>query len=180
MDPDNKHYVELWMKQSQLFWQTVYQVPVIAGAMFAGWFALKSASQDLLAQGLLGVGILSMAVQVLILKRMAQYLVTFREAADTLIPAVPDAFAGMSGFILGNVVPVLIAVFFGVLLVWSPSFSAFAQRSTTASSATVNVLGPNSAASLPSSGVVPVAPPQPVPPNPLLKGTSAGKPASAP
>lgn len=122
-EQNKKHYVDLWMKQSQLFWQTVYQVPFIAGAMFAGWFALKSAAQDSLAQGLLCIGIVSMAVQVLILRRMAQYLVTFRQAADRLIPSVPSAIAGLSGYILGTVVPVLIVFFFVALLIWSPSFN---------------------------------------------------------
>lgn len=177
MDANSKHYVELWMKQSQLFWQTVYQVPVIAGAMFAGWFALKSATQDALAQGLLVVGVLSMAVQVLILKRMAQYLNTFRQAADRLIPSVPPAFVGLTGYVLGTIVPVLIACFFVALLIWSPEFKAATSQSaasaTTWSSPAVVPAKATAAVTAPTSSPASV-------PNPLLKGTSAGKPAAAP
>lgn len=124
MESEDRHAVDLWAAQSQLFWQTVYQVPVIAGAMFAGWFALKTAAQDQLAQGLLIVGILSMLVQVLVLGRMAQYLNTLRDAVGEPLLSVPSAFWGLTGHILGSTVPVLMAIFFLVLLIWSPEFKA--------------------------------------------------------
>ena len=178
MDTENKHYVDLWMKQSKLFWQTVYQFPVIAGALFAGWFALKSAAQDSLAQGLLCIGMLSMVVQILILKRMAQYLVTFRQAADRLIPNVPPAIAGMSGYILGAVVPILIMVFFVALFFWSPSFKTPPSQTTPTAN---NALDDSVSKAMPASlGVTPIAPSQLTTPDPLLKGTSAGKPMAVP
>lgn len=152
MGTEKQHYVELWTKQSQLFWQTVYQVPIIAGAMFAGWFALKSASQDLLAQVLLLVGFLSMTVQILILKRMSQYMNTFRQAADRLIPSVPAAFGSLTGYILGIAVPALIGLFFIVLLIWSPDF---AKSSTQSSAKTDTNLPQTTFAAVPVAGKLP-------------------------
>lgn len=122
MSTDNAHYVGLWTYQSQLFWQTVYQVPVIAGGMFAGWFALKSASQDELARWLLVVGLLSMVVQMLILHRMSQHLNTFRQAADMQIPRVSNGLVRLSGYQLGIAVPVLVGLFFAALFFLSPEF----------------------------------------------------------
>ena len=176
MSTDNKHYVDLWTKQSQMFWTTVYQVPIIAGAMFAGWFALKSASQDFLAQALLVVGVISMVVQVLILKRMSQYLNTFRQAADRLIPSVPAAFAGLSGYVLGTAVPALIALFFLVLFIWSPAFDKAPMAPSTPTA--TNPLPTVSSSAAPVATTPASAPP--IAPNPSLKGTPAGKPASAP
>lgn len=176
MITDNKHYVELWTKQSQMFWATVYQVPIISGAMFAGWFALKSASQDPLAQALLVVGMMSMVVQVLILKRMSQYLNTFRQAAEGLIPNVPSAFAGLNGYVLGTAVPALIALFFLILFIWSP---AFVKAPTLhAVPATTQPMP----ARLPLFAPVPTTPvpAPPIVPGPLLKGSVADKPASVP
>lgn len=141
MADDPKHYVDLWTKQSQLFWQTVYQVPVLAGAMFAGWFALKSAAQSQLAQGVLAVGFLSMLVQVLILHRMSQYLNTFRKAADRLIPTVPSAFIGLNGYRLGVAVPELIAIFFAVLFWLEPNFKQPMPDALTQSSPNGGKLG---------------------------------------
>ena len=87
---DELHYVDLWKKQSELFWRTVYSVPFIGIAIFAGWFALESGKNDALSQYLLIAGILIMLVQMAILYRMSQYLNAFRQAASTLIPKVPS------------------------------------------------------------------------------------------
>jgi hypothetical protein len=176
MNTDNKHYLDLWTKQSQMFWTTVYQVPIIAGTMFAGWFALKSASQDLLAQAILAVGLMSMVVQVLILRRMSQYLNTFRLAADQLIPSVPAPFAGLSGYVLGTAVPALIAVFFLILFIWSP---AFYKAPISPSTATATKQLPTLSSLAASVATTPAS----TPPNssaPSLEGMPASKPSSTP
>jgi hypothetical protein len=113
---ENLHYVDLWKKQSELFWRTVYSVPFIGIAVFAGWFGLESGKDGELGQYLLIAGILIMLVQMAILYRMSQYLNAFREAADTLIPSVPSAFWGLSGYRIGVAAPVILVVFFSVML----------------------------------------------------------------
>lgn len=111
----NLHYIELWKKQSELFWRTVYSVPFIGIAVFAGWFGLESGNNTILSGYILIAGILIMLVQVAILYRMSQYLNAFRHAADKLIPSVPPAFLGLTGYRIGVAVPVILAAFFSVM-----------------------------------------------------------------
>lgn len=113
---ENLHYVDLWKKQSELFWRTVYSIPLIGMAIFAGWYALESKEQFALSQYLLIAGILIMLVQMVILYRMAQYLNAFRGAADTLIPSVPSALLGLTGYRIGVAIPVILIVLFLFML----------------------------------------------------------------
>lgn len=113
---DNLHYVDLWKKQSELFWRTVYSVPFIGIAIFAGWYGLETQEQQTLSQYLLVAGILIMLVQMAILYRMAQYLNAFRNAADTLIPSVSPAFLGLTGYRIGVAVPVILIALFSLML----------------------------------------------------------------
>ncbi|WP_146149968.1 hypothetical protein [Caballeronia novacaledonica] len=118
-----QHFVDLWVKQSELFWRTVYSVPLIASAVFAGWYALEVADQERLAGWLLTGGVLVMAIQVAVLHRMAVYLNVFRRAADTLIPRVSEPPFGLSGFRIGVAVPVLVMLFFIALRVINPDLN---------------------------------------------------------
>lgn len=113
---ENLHYVDLWKKQSELFWRTVYSVPFIGIAIFAGWYGLESKGQLNLSQYLLIAGILIMLVQMAILYRMAQYLNAFRDAAGTLIPSVPPAFLKLTGYRIGVAIPAILIVLFSLML----------------------------------------------------------------
>ena len=163
MSSDKDRYVDLWMKQSQLFWQTVQQVPVLAGAIFAGWFALQSASHHVLALGLLVVGVLSMIVQVLVLLRMTQYLNAFRDAADRQIPTVPSSVLGLTGYRLGISIPCMVAIFFCALFAWAADSLPTKSASSTALPLTP-ASAPASATTVKAqpapSASVPAAPPQ--------------------
>lgn len=107
---DNLHLIELWKKQSELFWRTVYSVPVVGIAIFAGWYALQGKHQTDLSHYLIYAGIAIMLLQTVILRRMAQYLNAFRRAAGDLIPDVPNALLGLSGYRLGTLVPIILIV----------------------------------------------------------------------
>ena len=177
-DPDNTYLVDAWTKQSELFWRTVYQTPVIATAVFAGWYALQVAEQLKLSNWLLALGVLTMFVQVAILARMAAYLNALRDAAGHLLPRipplwhsffafirVPKASALLTGFRMGTAMPLLIAAFFLLLLLAPPPLTRINKGSgvpvsvpvtmqTTQPASSGPVL-PSKAASVPTSSAPP-------------------------
>ncbi len=112
----NLHYVDIWKKQSELFWRTVYAAPVIGVAVLAGSYGLKNAGDYTLSILLLIAGIIAMSIQMAILVRMSQYLIAFRKAADKLIPAVPSARFGLTGYCLGVATSVFLILLFVVML----------------------------------------------------------------
>lgn len=102
--------VDLWMKQSELFWKVTFATPLIEIAVLTAWYNVWKTCNLSLSQVALAMGIFIMGVQMLILWRHAQYLNTFRQAADSLIPRVPRALLGLTGYRLGVAIPFMICV----------------------------------------------------------------------
>ena len=140
MTDSTLHYVDLWKKQSELFWRTVYSVPFIGIAIFAGWFGLEMKQQFHLSQFLLVAGILIMGVQMAILYRMAQYLNAFHEAARDLMPEVPKSFCGLSGYRIGVAIPSILVVLFIIMFFLNPSPTAGDKSQKPAESSEVQKL----------------------------------------
>ena len=89
--PDKKPLMDLWSKQSDQMWRTVYATPAIAAAIFAGWYAVLKDNKPNLAMLVLFVGILMMVIQALVLHRMSLYLNMLRASVGKELPHVERA-----------------------------------------------------------------------------------------
>ena len=120
---DKKIMIDVWVKQSDLMWRTVYATPAIATALFAGWYAVLD-TRMVLANFILAAGILMMGVQGLILHRMANYLNALRQEAGSALPPVPrpvwvKKLKGPAGYQLAVAVPAILGALFAIMLMLS-------------------------------------------------------------
>jgi hypothetical protein len=79
----------LWSKQSEMLWKVTYATPLIEAGILAAWYNVRKDCDVEFSQTILSMGIVVMLLLVATLFRMAQYLNALRQAAGSLIPAVP-------------------------------------------------------------------------------------------
>lgn len=113
---EKKVVVDVWVKQSELMWRTVYTTPAIATAVFAGWYVVAESKKPL-AYAVLGVGVFMMALQGLVIHRMARYLNVLRRAVGDDLPHVSAARVPYVGVPLpkGNHLAVALPIILGLL-----------------------------------------------------------------
>jgi hypothetical protein len=121
---DKKPVMDLWTKQSDLMWRTVYATPAIAAAIFAGGYAVLKDNKPTLAIWVLVVGVLMMIVQGLILHRMSLNLNVLRDAVGDGFPRVErakiipswDALRLPTGYQLAVSVPIILGTLFALMI----------------------------------------------------------------
>ncbi len=108
--------VDAWLQQSALMWRSVYSVPVVAIAVFAGWYALDQKSQLLLSIAVLLSGVLIMLIQWAIIRRMAEYLNALRDAVDDGLPSTPKPILGLAGYRIASSIPLILTGLFLIMI----------------------------------------------------------------
>jgi len=96
MSEDEKLYVDLWVKQSDLFLKLVALVPVVELAIVASWYTLMKDGNSTPAQWVAALGALVMAAATIILWRTTQYIGHFRSQISRLLPASQHGITGRS------------------------------------------------------------------------------------
>jgi hypothetical protein len=126
---DKRLLADIWVKQSDLMWRTVYTTPAIATAIFVGWYVIwrdgALTGKLFLADAILGVGTFIMIIQGLIIHRMARYLNVLRGALGDALPHVAPSglFRGKLrlplGYELAIAVPSALGLLFAAMFVMS-------------------------------------------------------------
>lgn len=143
---DDSDRVLLWIHQSNLLWSRLQTISAIQVGVFTGWYFLRG-SELWLANCLLGFAIALLILFIFVMRRDIQYMDGFGATIIDALPSKPVLRGRVSAYILLSVLGLANLL----LLILSPQGPS---KPETLKSPKEN---------LPQS----IAPPQPLPPNPI-------------